>query len=395
MAVETVPYQMIEDEAALAQFRKENEGISWLCFDTEFVGEKRFTTTLCLIQIATENGYYLVDTLQVKNIQPFLDLITDERILKVAHAGENDYRLLNTWFGIVPKNTFDTQIAAAFVGYKYPVSFRKLVESELNIRVSKGYTVTDWERRPMQKKQLRYALSDVLHLYDLWQSLKTKLERLGRYHWAIEESRELEKPEWYEQDPNKEALNSNIIKNLSYREQLFLLRFYAWRTEEARRKNYSKEMVLSSKLISQIVRAVSSGKEALVHNRRIPDQLIRRYGDTFVELFNRPITEEEKAVLAQIPKDKSDNPRQDIIMEMLHLLVRYKCLEENISHHIVMPRTFLKRMKADKDYFEDSMKNGWRRAFLGEEITNWLANRTQLELDFGKGRFEIKMRPKD
>ena len=392
MSVETQPYLFIEADSEMERFERENENIDWLCFDTEFVGEKRFVTTLCLVQIATEHGFYLIDTLKVKNLKPFLDKIVDEKVIKIAHAGENDYRLLNTWFEIVPKNTFDTQVAAGFVGYKYPVSFRKLVESELNVRVSKGYTVTDWERRPIKAKQLKYALSDVLYLFDLYHSLSARLDKLGRYDWVMEECREFEKPEWYEQDPNKEALNSNLIKNLAPREQLFLIRLYAWRTEEARRKNYSKEMILPGKLFGQIIRAVSSGKEALFHNRRLPDNMVHRYGDILVDLYNRIPTEEEKALLDQIPRDNSDNPKQDIMMEMLHLLVRYKCLEENIAHSIVMPRTYLKRMKADKDYFEACMADGWRREFLGEELTNWLLNRTKLQLDFGSGKFEIKMK---
>lgn len=391
MSIETQPYLFIEEDSEMNRFVEENKNISWLCFDTEFVGEKRFMTTLCIIQIATENGYYLIDTLKVKNLQPFLDMVVDEHIIKIAHASENDYRLLNSWFGVVPKNTFDTQIASGFVGYKYPVSFRKLVESEVNVRVSKGYTVTDWERRPMQPKQLKYALSDVLYLYDLWQSLSKKLNKEGRYAWAIDECKELEKPSWFEQDPNKEAFNSNIIRSLAPREQLFLIRLYAWRTEEARRKNYSKEMILPGKLFGQIIRAVSSGKEALFHNRRLPDHLIKRYGDIFIDLYKRVPTEEEKVILEGIPRDNSDNPQHDIMMEMLHLLVRYKCLEDNIAHSIVMPRTYLKRMKADKDYFEACMEDGWRRAYLGEEIINWFKNRTRLQIIFEEGKFEIKM----
>ncbi len=392
MPVETQTYLLIEDAAGMKQFEEENKEISWLCFDTEFVGEKRFVTALCLIQIATEHGFYLIDTIKVKDISAFIKMVTDENIIKVAHAGENDYRLLNTHYGIVPKNTFDAQIAAGFAGYKYPVSFRRLVESELNLRLSKGYTVTDWEQRPFQKRQLKYALSDVTPLYELWQELSRKLKKLGRLDWALDECKELENPAFYDQDPHKEAFNSNIIKNIAPREQLFLIRLYRWRTEEARRKNFSKEMVMPGKLISQIIRGVSSGKEALLHNRRLPDNLIHRYGDIFVDLYKRSPSEEEKGILEKIPRDNSDNPQQDLMMEMLHLLVRHKCLKENIAYSLVMPRTYLKKMKADKDFFESRLENGWRRKFLGEELTHWLKNRTQMEIVVGNGKFEVKMK---
>ncbi len=392
MHTELAHHQLIEDAAGMESFARENQGIEWMCFDTEFIGEKRFVTTICLIQIATERGFFLIDPLAVKDLQPVLDLLMDERIVKVLHAGENDYRLFNTHYGIIPKNTFDTQIAAAFCGYKHPVAFSKLVESELHIEVSKGYTVTNWEKRPFDRKQLKYALHDVIHLYDLWKKLERKLSRLGRLDWAWDEFRlQLEDPAEYEQDPFKEAIESNLIKSLKFREQVFLVRLLNWRTTEARNRNHSREMVMPGKYIGAIVRAVHSGLDALTHDRRLPDNLIQRYGRSFIEMYEGPATKQERDILSQIPRDNSDNPKQDILMEMLDLLVRYKCLENGISHHLVLHRGALKRMKNDKDFFDPSLESGWRREFLGEEITSWFEHRHQLDIQFLDGKFELKM----
>lgn len=392
MPVETLNFSLIEDATGLEEFARENKEVEWLAFDSEFIGERRFVTLLCLIQVATENGFYLLDTLKIKDLQPFLEMLSDEKIIKITHAGDNDYRLLNTLFGLVPKNVFDLQIAAGFLGYKYPVSFRKLVESELDIRLAKGYTVANWEQRPFRKKQLSYALQDVMYLQDLWRSLDEQLAASKRYAWAKEEFRELEKPSYYEKDPYKEALGSNLIKSLTPREQVFLIRLFAWRTDEARRKNYSKEMVLPGKYISPIIRCVSSGKDALQHNRRLPEKMVNRYGDIFIGLFEPPPSLEEMELLTLIPKDNSDHPKQDLMIEMLYLMVRYKCLEQGVSADLVLPRNILKKLKADKDYFDESLKNTWRQAFLGEEIINWLEFRNQLKFDFGQGKFELKMK---
>lgn len=391
MQGEITPYTLVEDEQGLLAFKKANEGITWMGFDTEFIGEKRFITLICLIQVATENGFYLIDPIKTKNLGPLLEMLQDEHILKIVHAGENDYRLFNTHFGIVPKNTFDTQMTSAFIGYKYPVAFSKLLDSELRVKVSKGYTVTDWQRRPFSRKQIKYALDDVIHLYDLWQKIKGKLERSNRLEWAMEEMKKLERADHYDQDPNKEAINSNLIRSLRKKEQVFLLRLFLWRTNNARRLNHSKEMVLPGKFISPIVRAIHSGLDALKQNRRLPDSMVHKFGSQFIAMYEAPITEEEKAVLKRIPPDNSDNPKQDIMMEMLDLLVRYKSLKEGISHYMVMPRSVLKRMKNDKDYFAPSIDTGWRKEFLGEEIVNWFRYRRNLEIVFDKGKFELKM----
>lgn len=387
----TPSYSMIEDASSLAEFAQINQGIEWMCFDTEFIGEKRFVTMICLIQVATEHGNYLIDPLHIRDLSPLLDMLTDERILKIVHAGDNDYRIFNTHFGIIPKNTFDTQIAAAFAGYKYPVAFAKLLDSELKVKISKGYTVTDWKQRPMSKKQISYALSDVVYSYDLYQKIATKLELLGRLDWAREEFLILEKPESYEQDPYKEAIKSNLIRSLRKKEQYFLLRLLLWRARVAEERDHSKEMVLPKKYIGSIVRAMHSGLDALRNNRRLPEKIINRYGNLFVDMYQKKATEEEVEIIGRIPPDNSDNPKQDILMEMLDLLVRYKCFEEGISHHMVMPRGVLKRMKNDKDFFDPSISDGWRRKFLGDEIVNWFKYRRQLAIRFDDGKFELTM----
>lgn len=385
-------YTLIERKADLVSFYEENKNVEWMCFDTEFVGEKRYVTLLCLIQIATENGFYLIDSLKVDDLSPFLKLITNKNIVKITHAGDNDYRLLNNLYGVIPSNVFDAQLAAGFVGYKYPISFRKLVESELSLYLSKGYAVTDWESRPFKTKQLRYALNDVIHLYDLWKSLTKKLKSKKRLSWAEEEFVVLEEADYYKKNPHREALNSSMIKSLSTREKVFLIRLYAWRRGVAAQKNYSKEMVLPNKLIGQIVRSIHSGKDALKHNRRIPDKLASRYGDTFMELFQQRITEEERDLLRQIPRERGTDPKQDLLMEMLNLLIRYKCLQNGVSPNLVFPRTIVKRLKASELFSEPQLENSWRREFLGEDLITWLKNRDQLEIDMGKGSIELRLK---
>ena len=187
------------------------------------------------------------------------------------------------------------------------------------------------------------------------------------------------------------ALDSNLIKSLKRKEQLFLIRLLLWRTDEARRRDHSKEMVMPSKYISAIVRAVHSGIDALKHDRRLPDSLINRFGELYIDMFERPATPEEREILKQIPRDNSENPKQDIMMEMLDLLVKYKCLQAGISNSIVMPRGILKKMKNDKDYFDTSLETGWRKEFLGEEIISWFKYRNNLEIEFLNGKFELKM----
>ena len=262
------PYLLLETEEDLEKFYQDNKNVEWIGFDTEFIGEKRFHTLLCVVQISTPNGNYVIDALAIKDFTSITRLIENPKILKITHAGENDYRLFYKKFGIIPENTFDTQIAAGFVGYKYPSSFQKIVDKELKIHVPKGYTVSDWEARPINKKQINYALNDVVYLKKLYDRLTDKLIMLNRQKWVKEECEKMENKAFYKIPKHKEAFKNNMIASLNPQEQVFLLRLYDWRIKEASEKNYSKEMILPSKMISTIVRNINSGKNALKHDRR-------------------------------------------------------------------------------------------------------------------------------
>lgn len=382
-------FLLIETPESLATFYHNNKSVPWLCFDTEFVGEKRFLTRLCLIQIATPNGNYLIDPFKVSNLDAFLELLVDPAIVKITHAGDNDYRLLHTHYSISPKNVFDTQVAAAFVGYKYPVSFKKLVENELRILLKKGYAVTDWEGRPFNRQQLAYALDDVLPLYDLWKALEAKLRKRNRLAWALEECARWESEAFFMRDPHQEALTSGMMKSLSTREQIFLIRLFAWRRELAEKKNYSKEMVLPSKLFGHIVKSIASGKEALRQHRRVPDKIVDQYGSVFEQMYRHPPTDEERFLLTQLPTEEPENPHEEVLLEMLNLLVKHKCLEAGVPSAMVLPRNALNRLKSDGEAIDQYFGNGWRKQLLGAEFIDWLRHFDQLKLDVEGGRIEI------
>ncbi len=388
-------FKFIDKADQLDRFYQENKSVTWMGFDTEFIGEKRFHTLLCLIQVVTKNGIYVIDSLKLRELDPFISMITNPDIVKITHAGDNDYRLLNQLYNIIPSNTFDTQIAAGFVGYKYPISFQKLVENEIGVRLKKGYTVSDWESRPINDRQLKYALDDVIYLEQLWNRLSRQIEKLGRTKWLKGEQHILESEAYYEFDPYKEALSNSLILGLRPQDQVFLIRVYKWRREEAARKDHSKEMVLPNKFIGPIVRHISSGREALKGHRRIPDHIIRQYWNTFRDLREPEITEEEQEVLNRVPDDLGNANGNDLSIQILHLLAKFKCQQQNIAPELVLNPSRFKRMKNEPDYMDEFLLEGWRYHFLGEQMVEWLQNRDRLEIRFedgGRVSFGMKKR---
>jgi len=383
------PHTFIDTETGLQEFADDCHDIKWMGFDTEFIGEKRYFTLLCLIQVSTEHGYYLIDPLAIDNLDPFLDILEDPNIITITHAGDNDYRLMHQQFDLIPQNLFDTQVAAGFIGHRYPMSFGKLVEAECGDRLGKGYAVTDWAQRPMSPKQVKYALNDVIYLKELYDKIMDQLAANGRQEWALEECNLMSKAAYYHRDPNHEFLNSNLARSSRTKERVFLMRLYEWRRSQAEEKNYSKEMILQSKVISQLVRGVRGGKDAMMENRRLPGKTVKRFGDLFIELYNRPATEEEIAVARSVARPSQEEEEDDMLIELLYLIMKYRANESDISHALVMPRNAIKRMKQDASVRESILGSGWRQELLGEDFVNWVKNFDDLTMRIEGGKIAL------
>ncbi len=392
MKLSSAPFQLIDRQQDFDLFASANKDCGWLALDTEFVGEKRFTTRLCLIQVATPHGNYIIDPFHIERLDGLLELIVDPAVRVITHAGENEYRIFYQQFGIVPANVFDTQLAAAFLGYKHPVSFRRIAEQELGLRLDKTLTTANWESRPLNPNYLKYAMDDVVPLFPLMQQMEQQLIKLGRLEWAREEFAQLESTAYYEKDPHAEALGSSMIKSLNAKEQICLIRIFQWRKEQAESKNYSKEMILPAKQIGAIVRGAAAGLDALLHNRRLPERTIKKYGALFVDMYKKPATDDEKALLKRIEKEEADDPMDEILQEIIYLLVRYRCLELGITPSFVMTKGHLRKLKLGLDDVTENIGTGWRRSLLGEDIYHWLANYDKLELAIASGKIELKVK---
>ena len=344
----------------------------WIGFDTEFVGEKYYIPVLGLLQIIAGNDIYLVDTIKIRNLDAFLRIVSDPEVLKITHAGDNDYRLLFTLFGVTPRNTFDTQIAAGFVGYNYPSGFGKIVEKELRVTLAKSHTVADWEARPLDPKAVEYAIEDVKYLPALHEQLTRKLKRHHRESWAREENRKWEVPSFYAVDPDRELFSNDLVHQLDAREKVFLMRLYRWRIKTASELNIPRETVLQSRYISTIVRATKGGANSFKANRTMHENVWRKHLDTWQQLWKEPATPDERSILDGLVRPAQEDPEREWTMELLYHFVKKQCLEHEISAALLLPRGDFNRLKSGSEDFDHSLLEGWRAELLGDGLVQWL-----------------------
>ena len=129
----------IDSAEKLRAMRLELVKESLLAIDTEFHSERRYHPELMLVQIANEKGdVWIVDPKAVS--MKALGEALRSAIL-ITHGGQQDIRILNQDLEIKPAKLFDTQIAAGFLGYKYPLGLQALCKRILD-RIIQSETLT-------------------------------------------------------------------------------------------------------------------------------------------------------------------------------------------------------------------------------------------------------------
>ncbi len=182
------------EQPTLAELAASARAAGRLALDTEFMGEGRYRTLLCLIQLAIPEGagagerIVLIDPLDEQlDGAPLAAVLADPAVEVVVHAGRQDIALLRRRLDTLVTNVFDTQVAAGFAGLGAQSSYESLLAEILDLRVAKTASFTRWDARPLSTEQLAYAREDVVHLLELAGELERRLEGLGRLQWAREE----------------------------------------------------------------------------------------------------------------------------------------------------------------------------------------------------------------
>jgi ribonuclease D len=345
-------------------------------FDTEFVSEQTFEPVLCLIQVATRDRLAAVDTIALRDVGPFWDVVTDPAVEVVMHAASEDLRICQFQSGRAPARVFDVQIAAGLVGFGYPLSLGNLVSQVLEITVFGGETRTDWRRRPLTDAQLRYALDDVRHLLPVADAIEAELQTRGRVDWAEAEFADFlddvvsrhEESRW-RRLPGLHQLNRRGLE--------VARRLFAWRHDEARRQNRPFRQLLRDDLLVAIAKRQPSSRHDLEALRD----------------FNRPHLQSKAAeilgVIAEaqaVPADQLPEPaeRQEegpgltMIVNLLAAAMANCCAQARVATGLFGTTSDLKELvrwhvEGRPDQRRPFLAKGWRDQVCGEVLLDVLA----------------------
>jgi len=225
-----------------------------LALDTEFERERTYKPILQLLQAATPEEAVIVDPLALEDLTPLWELVADPEVETILHAAGQDLEIYYDKTRQLPRNLFDTQVAAALVGMGEQPGYADLLRRILKIRLQKHERVTDWGRRPLSDAQLKYALEDVLHLHDLRNYLHTDLEKRGRLTWLSEELSHYESIDNYEVDRRRLWLRVSRHRSLDRRGLAVLRELADWRERTAQRRNIPRQRVVKDEMLVELAR---------------------------------------------------------------------------------------------------------------------------------------------
>ncbi len=174
---------VIDTQAKLEAFLPVLKAAEWLAIDTEADSLHSYPEKVCLIQISTAAGDWLVDPLADMDIDPFLDALVGREL--IFHAADYDLRLLRKHHEFTPTTIFDTMLAARVLGERQ-FGLGALVEKFLGVKLDKGPQKADWAQRPLTPRMEEYARNDTHHLKVLEEKLRAELAAKGRLAWHEE-----------------------------------------------------------------------------------------------------------------------------------------------------------------------------------------------------------------
>jgi ribonuclease D len=350
--------------------------------DTEFVGEDTYHPRLCLVQVATADGLFLIDPLSAGPLDAFWQLVNDPANLVIVHAGREEVRLCHLWSGRPPGNLFDLQIAAGLIGLTYPIGHGTLVSQLLGVKLSKGETLTEWRSRPLTRAQIRYAFDDVRYLLALWQKLHERLDELGRLEWAREEFERL-KDLAAPGDPAAAPANEKWRKlrglgSLDRRRLAVVRELYHWRDEMAAKSNRPPRTIVRDDLLIEIARRNPTRDQDLHVVRGLAKrdtqailQAVERARGLPAEQWPRPAEREQDPT--QVP----------LLAGVVSAVLGHLCAERHLAPNLVATgqdvRLLVRSQVAGEPLPAESLLcRGWRAAHVLPELLAVLQGRLSL-----------------
>ena len=368
-------FELIAARDELERACTELAGDAVCAVDTEFMRESTYYPELALIQLASESRLVCVDPLAIDDLAPLAALFADAGVVKVFHSPSQDLEILYQKFGTVPAPLFDTQLAAAVLGYNHQVSYAELVRDVLGVSLEKKHTRANWTRRPLSADELDYAMDDVRYLLPLYAEMRARLEAGDRIAWIEKDLAELERAENYAVDFDHLWQRLKGVQKLKGEKLWIASELCRWREQLAQRQNRPRRWIVKDEALVEIARRKPADAAELAQVPDLPDKTARRHGDELLRI-----------VRAAARVDPRDYPRHDKALRLseselalgdcLMGLCRAIAADNGVALATLATRKDIDKLLANRR--SSRLLQGWRYAMAGEKLLAFMHGQARI-----------------
>ena len=371
----------IDNYTDLLALCEQLQNVSYLAVDTEFIREKTYYPKLCLIQIAGDDIVACIDPLAITDLNPLLDLLYNPDIVKVFHAARQDLEIFYYLKNAIPAPLFDTQIAAALLGFSDQVAYMNLISELLGVHLDKGHSRTDWAKRPLDPEQLHYAANDVRYLLQAYPLILEQLNAKGRHDWLADDFATLANPELYESHPDDLWKRVSGNSRLKGKQLAALQKLAAWREQQAQAQDRPRKWIVSDDSLAILAQRMPANQAEIGKIRGLNEGVIQKHGQAILDCIEQALS----TPVEQWPSHGKHirlSPQQDALADMLMALIKIQAYTHQVAASVLASRKEIEQFIQGERQL--NLLTGWRRKMAGEMALELLNGTRHLLVEQGE-----------
>ena len=380
-------HPILKTTKELEEYLKKLNESKVIFLDTEFKRQDTYFPILCLIQLSINGSIALIDPfIKECKLDPLVNVLLDNTILKVLHSARQDLEILYGYTKCKPISPiFDTQLAAAFCGYGLSVSYENLVSDLLDTALDKSQRITDWERRPLTDKQIKYAMNDVLYLPQVYVALQNKIKAKGILDFCEEEFAILENSSFVQVTTEKLVCKIKF-ESKDLEKVARMIKLINWREQLAAKLNLNRARIITDEEIFLLVFKFTS-------------QTILQMKDAMVvlelsNLLKSPCTQTE-LILARKIIAKKFNKSMRLNKSFCRLILDLVAQKAQIAQSIIASSEDI-NLLVQNDINSTEQKQlrimkGWRYELIGRKLEDFFNGNIIISLEDGRMSMRNKL----
>ncbi|MFT5795840.1 MAG: ribonuclease D, partial [Ulvibacter sp.] len=262
-------------------------------------------------------------------------------------------------------NIIDTQIMANFSDLNHNIGYKLLTKKLCSRKLCDESQRSNWKKRPLTDKQMKYAALDVKYLIKIYHKLEKKLKNQNRLSWF----------NWEMEDFTKKCQNhdssnpDNLIKRFStnrksdtYMRDIKL--FAKIRDNASKRVDLPRNFVIHDDLVEKILNDRPKSIEDLSKYKSINKKISDNEKEQIVEIFNLPEIDSDNKSEGKMVKL---NKKQLEIYRKIKEVLEKNSKESGIDKSFIISDRNLKMIAAKHLEISDILQN-WRLDIFGNKI---------------------------